>query len=80
MELSFSKKISFYFFLALPAGIPVFFLHDTCIPSFSKGFWGICVGHGWSIYFERPYLWVGYQGYANKVMWVSIDGGIHCGT
>jgi len=46
------------------------------MPPFSKGFWGICVGHGWSIYFEGPYLWVGYQGYANKVMWVSIDGGI----
>ena len=53
-----------------------FFLLDSFMPPSSKGFWGICVGHCYSNYFERPYLWVGYQGYANKVMWVSIDGGI----
>ena len=36
-----------------------FFLLDSSMPPFSTGFWGICVGYGWSIYFEGPYLWVG---------------------
>ena len=36
-----------------------FFLLDSFMPPSSKGFWGICVGYGWSIYFEGPYLWVG---------------------
>ena len=36
-----------------------FFLLDSSMPPFSKGLQGICVGHGWSIYFEGTYLWVG---------------------
>ena len=53
-----------------------FFLLDSSMPPFSTGFWGICVGYGWSIYFEGPYLWVGSgQGYAKK-MCVLIDGGM----
>ena len=67
-------ELPFFFFACEQSNF--FIMLDRSMPPFSKGFWGICVGYSWSIYFERPYLWVGYQGYANKVMWVSIDGGI----
>ena len=46
----------FLFFACVQAS---FFLLDSSMPPFSKGFWGICVGHCYSNYFERPYLWVG---------------------
>ena len=54
MELS----ITSLFFRSLPMGRP-FFLLDRSMPPFSKGFWGRFAGHDWSIYIERPYLWVG---------------------
>ena len=72
MELSITSIL----FSVLAYGQAGFFLLDRSMPPFSKGFWGRFVGHSWSIYFGRPYLCVGYQGYVNKVMWVSIDGGI----
>jgi hypothetical protein len=50
-------SISFFFFFAYRQA-SFFYSIAPCLLSI-KDLGDMCVGHGWSIYFGRPYLWIG---------------------